>query len=110
MVCRNADSVRVLREKASTYRFIGISVKSDGLKKYLDHTSNLFPVYVLPMASAIKTLHVIGTPETIVISSRGIVQKVWAGAYSGRTQSEIQSMFGVTLPTLPRPDKGYSPL
>jgi hypothetical protein len=107
---RNAGSVRILAEKASAYRVIGISTTSDGLGKYLDSTGHPFPVYVLPMTSAVKMLHIIGTPETIVISSRGIVEKVWAGAYSGRIQREIQNTFGVILPTMSQRAQGYSPL
>jgi hypothetical protein len=107
---RNANSIRVLTEKAPAYRYIGISIKADGLDNYLDHSGRFFPVYVLPLRSAIKVLHITATPETIVMSSKGIVQKVWFGAYGGRIQSEIQNTFGVILPGLQTPSEGYSPL
>jgi hypothetical protein len=42
------------------------------------------------------------TPLTLVLSSDGEILKSWVGAYSGHTQKEVESYFGITLPGLVR--------
>ena len=41
-----------------------------------------------------------GTPQTIVVSSRGEVMKNWNGAYVGDVKHEVESYFGIILPGL----------
>ena len=43
-----------------------------------------------------------GTPATILVGSDGRVQRAWAGAFQGRIETEIESLFGVSLPGLTR--------
>jgi hypothetical protein len=38
------------------------------------------------------------TPMTAVITPTGTVERVWRGAYVGKTRSETEEYFGVVLP------------
>jgi hypothetical protein len=91
--------VKALIEGASpSYRFIGVSLIRDGLVEYLTKARLQLPVYVAN--SATRALKLRGTPETIFISSQGIVKKVWLGAYSGKTSTDIENTFAVKLPAV----------
>jgi hypothetical protein len=39
------------------------------------------------------------TPQTILLSSSGRVERVWQGAFVGRQQLEIEKYFGIRLAT-----------
>jgi hypothetical protein len=40
------------------------------------------------------------TPHTLVVSRDGVVSHEWLGAFTGRTQRQIEALFGVSLPGL----------
>lgn len=46
-----------------------------------------------------------GTPQTYVVSSTGVVEKTWSGAYNADTQAEVESFFSIQLPGLLAPAK-----
>lgn len=58
------------------------------------------PILGEPDAATAKALRLGGTPETIVVSPEGRVEKVWTGAYLDHAKTEIQSYFGLALPGL----------
>lgn len=97
---RNLEAERTVAEQASGYRFIGLSTTADGLTEYLDRNHLTFPVFADPNARSAKLLKLSITPETIVISPDGIVQKVWLGAYLGENAKSVEKMFGVKLPAV----------
>jgi len=59
-----------------------------------------FPVYTGLKTNTTQAYKFGGTPQTLVISSDGHVQKNWMGAYAGATKSEIEAYFEVHLPEL----------
>jgi hypothetical protein len=51
--------------------------------------------------AAVAAYRLDATPQTIVLSNDGRVERVWQGAYAGRQHAAIQDYFGVTLPEVP---------
>jgi hypothetical protein len=87
------------RQVGGRYRFVGISLSDRDLDAYL-HTRPLsMPVYHSPTAAAVTMYRLESTPQTIVLSPDGRVERVWRGAYAGRQQASIQYYFGVELPS-----------
>ena len=99
---RNLEGVKVLsKARESSYRFIGVSLSSVGLKEYVEENNLMFPVYTNLDSQTVRRFKLIVTPETLVISRDGKIQKAWPGAYGGTVQKEIEAMFGVHLPHVP---------
>lgn len=97
---RNLESIRALAVAASDkYRFVGISSTRDGLPEYLEKAQYPFPVYFAD-ATARKALKLSVTPETILISSEGVVVNDWRGAYGPDVVSSLHEVFAVPLPKL----------
>ena len=98
---RNHNAERTVVEGTTgRYRFIGLSLTKDGLNSYISENNINYPVYIVPRgAPALKQLGIRGTPETIIISNRGIVQKVWAGAYAynDTTRREIEGLLAIKI-------------
>lgn len=99
---RNMECLRTVVGHASNYRVIGLSLTDKDLREYVQRNQLGFPVYVTSGRSNIKLLKAHGTPETIVVSTEGKVTNVWVGAYGGKKKLEIQKVFGVVLPDIPR--------
>lgn len=97
---RNLKALRAVLEKQHGYRFVGLSITAKDLAEYVRANSLAMPIYVLQDRNTRKALRVIATPETILVSQNGVVQKVWMGAWSGRHAKEIEQQFGVTLPAV----------
>jgi peroxiredoxin len=97
---RNLASLRALRGAATSYRFIGVSLPAAGLREYLEQTQLGFPVYAVPDMKSVRALRLNATPETIVVSPSGIIQKVWLGAYSKKVRKDVEATFGVKLPDI----------
>jgi hypothetical protein len=92
----NANALAKSSDKA--FRFIGLSLTNEGLKAYVGERSPAFPIYANLLQNNISDLKLGSTPQTIVISPKGIVLKNWIGAYKGQLQLEIESYFRVKLP------------
>lgn len=94
---RNLAAVQALAEGiASQYRVVGVSLTRDGLREYLNQSPFRFPVYVAgPEARQLKLG---GTPETLVISSDGVVMNAWLGAYVAKTSDDVERKFQIKLP------------
>ena len=102
---KNIMNMRTLAASASDrYRFVGLSLDSDKLIDYVTQNKLEFPVYtdlpLLPM----KQYKLGGTPQTIVVSPKGEVLKVWSGAFAENLQKDVESYFGVTLPGIMDPE------
>jgi len=87
---RNEGSIHALSRGASKrFRFIGVSLTSDGLAEFLTAHQFEFPV-VTNLAPNVRAQYKLtGTPETIVVSPAGRVLKVWSGAYTEELQGQI---------------------
>lgn len=102
---RNETNMKALYAADSDkYRFIGVSLVSLNLAKYIADKREPFPVYLLPKET-IQQLHVLGTPETIVVGPDAKVIHAWEGVYVQQNQTEVEKYFGVKLPGLPQTAK-----
>lgn len=98
---RNQANVdRIADMKATDFRFVGLSLAEPGLKEYVEEHHFKFPVYARLTAETIQSLGLGGTPQTIVVSPKGKILKVWTGAYVESLRSEVEAYFGTQLPGL----------
>lgn len=98
---RNLDSVKTLAKSLKgTHRFATISLSEDKLQEYIAEKDFQFPVYAGLTPKTLMAYKLGGTPQTMVLSSDGRVQKNWMGAYAGETKSEIESYFNIQLPDI----------
>lgn len=101
---RNLGALRAVTNHPGNYRFVGLSVNAKGVRNYLSNNNLGFPVFVSSPATQLdKVLRVYATPETIIVSDSGKVTHIWLGAYGGKKKSEIEKLFGVSLPEIARP-------
>lgn len=101
VVCRhNGESLSSLvRQVGGRYNVIGISLDRDGLEEFVKQENIDFPVYTDIPREAIRSYHLVATPETIVVSN-GKILKTWVGGYTGPAQVLIERFFSVKLPSL----------
>ncbi|HEY5380981.1 MAG TPA: TlpA disulfide reductase family protein [Acidobacteriaceae bacterium] len=100
---RNEANMKALYAADSDkYRFVGVSLVSQNLAQYVSDKREPFPVYLLPSKDVMEKLHVIGTPETIVVGPDAKVIHAWSGVYIQQNQPEVEKYFGVKLPGLPQ--------
>ncbi|HLH43811.1 MAG TPA: hypothetical protein VKV74_12530 [Bryobacteraceae bacterium] len=98
---RNLDNVRALAAGIeSKYRFIGLSNTQEGLAEYVRATALPFPVHAVDMGRLPDGLDARATPQLVLVGADGVVKKVWEGALSGKSQSEVEGFFHVRLPGL----------
>lgn len=101
---KNLESIRTVVAHGFAYRFIGMSLTKMGLRPYLAAHKLEMPVYIASSLAQIKELKIYATPETLIVLPSGKVTQVWVGAYGGKKVREIQEVFGVTLPSIARPE------
>jgi len=58
-----------------------------------------FPIYSIDAKTA-KETKLTGTPEMIVVSREGKVERDISGAFTGPTQKEVEAAFDIHLPGL----------
>ena len=98
---RNLDNVRALAKvaEAGRFRLIGISLSSaDGLNEYVIKEQLHFPIYFDASAGAMAAYVTGVTPETLVVSREGKLERSWRGAYGGAVKSQVEEWLGRTLP------------
>lgn len=84
------------------YRVVAVSSRRDGAAEYArTHRWTEFPVFVEPDPRDAAAYHLEATPQTLLIDSRGVVRRVWLGAFDPDQEKEIEQAFGVELPGLP---------
>jgi len=92
---------RTLANAASPrYRFVGLSNTHTALAEHLTAKPLPFPVYSADTANLPKGLDPGPTPQMVVVSAEGKVEKVWRGALQPKTQAEVEAYFHTTLPGL----------
>ena len=84
-------------------RFIAIALDRDGLFDWLQAHRPSHEVVTDAPRHLAPGVDVGSTPETIVISRNGTVERIWYGIYQGETLRSIEAYFGVTLPEAPAP-------
>lgn len=95
---RNAGSLSTLASQAGgRYRFLGISLSSDGLPQFVQSRKITFPVYTVVDDASIAGYRLGVTPETFVVSPESRLIKVWLGAYSSAVGPSVESFFSIKL-------------
>jgi peroxiredoxin len=95
---RNLDNIKTLFARTkSNYRFVGISLSSDGLREYVAQRGLDFPIYS-DLTGESALVYKCGTPRTLVVSPGGMILRSWPGAYTGDLQREVEEYFGTCLP------------
>jgi hypothetical protein len=96
---RNWANVQALHEQAGDdYRILVVSRTSEAPKNYAEANRVALPIYHGTSEEFASTFGLRGTPQTIIVSSKGRVLKNWVGAYSDGLQEEIERDLGVRLP------------
>lgn len=80
-----------------SFRYVGLSSVPNGLKQYIAKGEAPFPVYYVKSQALRRKLGIMGTPETIVVSPKGRVVRVWEGAYLKSNLKKVDAFFGVKL-------------
>ena len=95
----NASDVKFLAEHASrTWRFVGVSLASGGVPDFMRQREVSFPMYGEPSAETRSAYRMGATPQTIVVSPAGKVEKDWYGAYRGSVRTDVEAYFGLRFP------------
>lgn len=97
-------NMRALVENAaSRYRFVGMSLSSDKLVDYVNENKLQFPIYTdLPFLT-MREYKPGGTPQTLVVTPKGQVIRIWSGAFAEDLQREVEDYFSVKLPGIMDP-------
>jgi hypothetical protein len=97
---KNEENINSLaNQTGNRLRIIGVTLSQDGLVEYV--ADRFPPVKVIkPDSRTIIAYKLSGTPETILVSSQGVVLRVWKGAYADSTQRELEEYFHIKLPGL----------
>jgi peroxiredoxin len=96
---RNMNNIAALSlARASDYRFIGLSLSTADLSKYVAKNQIPFPVYSYVSSDGGGHFGVGGTPTTLMISPDGTIKELWEGAYAGSTQKQVEARMRVKLP------------
>ncbi len=88
----------LINQAGSRYRVVGIALTRQDLISYLTEQHLNLPVYTDIRSDIREAYRLGGTPETIVVSSKGTVLKVWHGAYIGEITPQIQESLQIHLP------------
>ena len=97
---RNWDNLRALSEGAGDrFRVVGLS-NGAGTAQYVRQLGLPFATVTNVSATFLQKYRLVGTPRTLVVSPEGRILRDWSGAYSGRTQEEVETFFSVKLPGL----------
>ena len=100
---RNAANFdAIVREKADEYQIVLVSLTMQGFREYWEALRlNWTGQAVLPIGDlaqdTLNSLKIVGTPELILISPAGMVEKVWTGAFMN-SREEIERLLRVSLP------------
>ncbi len=102
---KNIMNMRTLAEKAGDrYRFVALSLDSEKLTEYVTGHQLNFPIYTDLPFGPLQQYKLGGTPQTIVVSQRGVVMKTWSGAFADETLKDVESYFQVRLPGIMDPE------
>ena len=107
---RNEHAIKALVAQASgRYRFVGLSLLSAGLKKYVAAGHAPFPAFAVRNEKQALKLGLVATPETLVIGAGGKVLEAWPGAYIGGNHLQVADFFQAKLPAGPPGERAAKP-
>lgn len=92
---RNYEEVIALHARlSSTARFVGLSLKSEGLAEYLERRPLPFEVITGVDSELLAGYALAGTPRTLVIGSDGIIEMNLLGAWRGTMLERFEQACG----------------
>lgn len=98
---KNESSInQLIAEKGDEYRFIGVSLMDQSAAEYGSSHGFGVPLYTGVSQETKDAYRMGGTPQTIVVSSQGVVLANWNGAYLGKQKEAIEEFFDVRLPDI----------
>jgi hypothetical protein len=98
---RNDKNISTLaNQRHGTFRFIGLSLISTDLPKFLQKHPVPFEIYVLNSNKVANDLGLTTTPQTIFIRPDGLVERNWVGGLQGDRLQDLERFFHITLPGL----------
>lgn len=98
---RNENSIKkLIAEKRDEYRFVGISLVEEGAQDYAVTHELGIPLYTGVSEDTKAAYKMGGTPQTIVVSPKGIVLANWNGAYLSKQKNAVEDFFKVKLPDI----------
>lgn len=90
-------------------RVVAVSIREEGVAKYtIQNGFNSIPVIASMSPESRMAYKLQKVPQTILISSTGVVEKVWVGVIDKTMRGEIKKYLGVELTSdieAPPPDK-----
>ena len=102
---KNESSIKkLIAEKGAEYRFIGISLADEGVLEYQAKHGLGVALYSGVNEQTRRAYKMSGTPQTIVVSTQGVVVASWSGAYLGKQKDAVEKFFEVELPDI-EPEK-----
>jgi hypothetical protein len=78
-------------------RFVGLTQDSDRLSEYLAEKKFSFPILVLSPGEQLAP-RLGGTPTTIAVNEKGVIERLWRGAYGGTEKLGVEQFFQIVLP------------
>ncbi len=99
---RNWRNIETLAASASgRFRVLAVS-RVRGVRPYLEARHLTVDVVEGISENVRQSLGLYGAPATIAVSAEGLITHVWRGAFTPRSQRQIEELFGVVLPGLPQ--------
>ena len=85
----------LFRQRGKDFSFVGLSLRREGLKEYLDETPHPFPVHVVSQKTIVE--YGLGTMPSTIVVDKGHVVKKWNGAFD-KSLPSVEDFFKVKLP------------
>ncbi|MCW5971703.1 MAG: redoxin domain-containing protein, partial [Blastocatellales bacterium] len=99
---RNMNNLKTLYiSKSDKYRFLVLALNDVGIEEYVKKHELTLPIYKQVPRSTITQMGLGATPQTIVVSPKGVVLQNWRGAYDKALRQEVERYFGFPLPGVP---------
>ena len=99
--CRkNAENIQFVMEAAPRFRYISLSLQAEAQFNARKPVLQVQSTLIRPSAATIRAYRLGATPQTIVVTSQGVVERVWLGAFTGAIGKEVEDYFGIKLPGL----------
>lgn len=98
---KNENSIRqLIAAKRDDYRFLGIVLAEEGTQEFARSHDIGIPLFAGISEEAKKAYKMGGTPQTIVVSPKGVVVANWNGAYLGKQKDAVEDFFKIELPEI----------
>jgi hypothetical protein len=89
-------------QSVGRYKFVPISTASlTDLHAYVNSKGIQYPVYNISTGAA-NDYRLQGTPDTLLLSPRGVMIRHWPGAYMPSRLTEVESVLAINLPGFAR--------